>query len=217
MGGGASIPSSLLPTLTTEQVGDLVADCGDDYVAYRSSFIDAGIDGQFLHRLDERSIHQQLMDLGIRDEEHIKTLEQRLLQAKNVTIGDVPKDTSAKNDFELRGVTIALFRAIVKEALKRNPDKSYWNMGRVSAELIGNHEILKPDCRFGVVDKDATLTFAADSSLIEMLRTTHHEIPHAKLGVTYNQGVGTKANIFVSFAYGDNFIDRRGSWIVLGR
>ena len=113
----------------------------------------------------------------------------------------------AKSDFELRGVTIALFRAIVKEALKRNPDKSYWNMGRVSAEMIGNHEILKPDCRFGFVDKDATLTFAADSSLIEMLRTAHHEIPHGKLGLTYNQAVGTKANIFVSFAYGDNFID----------
>ena len=123
---------------------------------------------------------------------------------KYVVDDPVAKKTS---DFELRGVAIALFRAIVKEALKRNPDKTYWNTGRVSAEMIGNHEILKPDCRFGFVDKDATLTFAADSSLIEMLRTAHHEIPHGKLGLTYRQAVGTKANIFVSFAYDDNFID----------
>ena len=213
MGASASVIPSLT-TLNVEQVGDLVAACGEEYVAYRPSFIAAGIDGPFLHRLDEHSIHQQLSQLGIRNEEHIKTLGQRLLQAKNLNCDGT---TAKSDDFELRGVTIALFRAIVQEALERNPDKTYWNMGRVSAEMIGNHEILKPDCRFGFVDKDKTLTFAADSSLIEMLRTAHHEIPHAKLRVTYRQAVGTKANIFVSFAYGDNFIDRRGSWIVLGR
>ena len=123
---------------------------------------------------------------------------------------DLPDDDgkqTTSGTFELRGVTIALFRAIVKEALERNSDRNYWNMGRVSAELIGNHEILKPDCRFGIVDKDATLTFAADSSLIEMLKAAYRDIPHAKLGVTYDQAVGTMANMFVSFAYGDNFID----------
>ena len=125
----------------------------------------------------------------------------------NATVGDLPGDVVTKSEFELRGVTYTLFRAIVKEAVKRNPDKSYWNMGRVSAELIGNHEILRPDCRFGFVDKDSTLTFAADCSLIEMLKTAHREIPHATLRVTYDQAVGTKANVFVSFAYGDNFID----------
>ena len=115
--------------------------------------------------------------------------------------------TSSSSSFELRGVTIALFRAIVQEGVERVPDYNYWNMGRVSAELIGNHEILKPECRFGFVDKDATLTFAANSSLIEMLKKAHREIPHPTLGVTYDQAVGTQANIFVSFAYGDNFID----------
>ena len=205
MGAGASVPS--LTTLTIEQIGDLVAECGDDYVVYRSSFVHASIDGQFLHRLDEQNIHQQLSELGIHNEEHAKTLGLRLLQAKNAASGELPDGSVAKSDFELRGVTIALFRSIVKEALERNSDKSYWNMGRISAELIGNHEILKPDCRFGIVDKDATLTFAADSSLIEMLKTAHHTTPHTKLGVTYRQAVGTKANIFVSFAYGDNFID----------
>ena len=158
MGGGASLPS--LPTLTVEQVGDLVAGCGDAYLPYRSSFIHAGIDGQFLLQLDEQNIHQQLMDLGLSDEVHIKTLSRRLLAAKHEETDDLPNVFVTKSDFELRGVTIALFRAIVKEALKRNPDKTYWNMGRVSAEMIGNHEILKPECRFGFVDKDATLTFA---------------------------------------------------------
>ena len=204
MGAGASVPSS--STLTIEQIGDLVADCGDDYVTYRSSFIRAGIDGQFLFRIDDQNIHKHLSELGIRNDERINTLSHRLLQAKKYVDMDDSKQTTG-SDFELRGITIALFRAIVKEALERNPDKTYWNMGRVSAELIGNHEILKPDCRFGFVDKDATLTYAADSSLIEMLKTAYHEIPHVKLGVTYHQAVGTRANMFVSFAYGDNFID----------
>ena len=178
MGATASISS--LPSLTVEQVGDLVAGCGDAYVPYRGSLIDAGIDGQFLQQLDEQNIQQQFVDLGFRDELHIKTLSHRLLQSKYGKTGELPADCSvAKNDFELRGVTIALFRAVAKEALERNHDKSYWNMGRVSA----------------------------DSSLIEMLKTAHHEIPHFKLGVTYRQVVGTKANIFLSFAYGDNFID----------
>ena len=85
----------------------------------------------------------------------------------SASVPTIPKTLASstettRSDFELRGVTIDLFRAIVKEALQRNPDKSYWNMGRISAEVIGNHEILKPDCRFGFIDKEATLTFAAD-------------------------------------------------------
>ena len=112
-----------------------------------------------------------------------------------------------KGNFELRGVTIALFRAIAMEALERNPDKTYWDMGHVMAELIGSQEILNPDCRFGIVDKDATLTFSADSSLIDMLKSAHQEIPHPKLGVIYRQVVGAKANAFLCYAYGNNFIE----------
>ena len=74
-----------------------------------------------------------------------------LLQEIEVESVNVVSETC---DFELRGVTIALFRAIAKEALDRNTDKRYWNIGRVSAELNGNHEILKSDCRFGIVDKE---------------------------------------------------------------
>ena len=138
------------------------------------------------------------------DEVHLPLLQEIKIKPDNL----LSEQPTTRSDFELRGVTIALFRAIVQEALERNPDKNYWNMGRVSAELIGNHEILlKPDCRFGLVDKVATLTFATYCSLIEMLKSAHCEIPHATLRVTYDQAVGTNANVFVSFSYGDNLMD----------
>ena len=62
---------------------------------------------------------------------------------------------------EKRGATLKLFQAYRKLTLSRNKDPSYWTIARVSALINGNHEILKPNCRFGNVDPASTLTHDA--------------------------------------------------------
>ena len=74
------------------------------------------------------------------------------------------------DEFEKRGVSIALFRAVAALALERDATPGAWSIGAVSARLVGNHEVLKPDCRWGSVDLGATLTHAARSSLIDVLQ-----------------------------------------------
>jgi hypothetical protein len=103
--------------------------------------------------------------------------------------------------FELRGITIDVFRALREEALSRNPEKDYWTMARLSAFIVGNHEILKDDCRFGKVDPGLTLTYEYQCSFIDVLKQDQ------LLGLVYDEVVGEEANMFVSFTYGDNFID----------
>ena len=100
-------------------------------------------------------------------------------------------------------------QAVRDEALKINPDETYWNMARVSAVLVGNHELLQANSRWAAdhIDPSSTLTFAAQSSLIDLLQSQHSLTPHLRLGVTYSQVVGIKANRFISFAYADNFIE----------
>ena len=105
------------------------------------------------------------------------------------------------NGFEFRGIKIDVFRALREEALSRNPEKEFWNMGCFSANIVGNHEILKKDCRFGEVDPELTLTHAYQCSFIDTLKQ------NALLDLKYDEVVGKEANIFVSFTYGDNFID----------
>ena len=110
---------------------------------------------------------------------------------------------------EKRGATLKLFQAYRKLTLSRNKDPSYWTIARVSALINGNHEILKPNCRFGNVDPATTLTHDARCSLIDMLLTNHCDSTskHPVLDVSYKEAVGEKANLFVSFAYADSFID----------
>ena len=40
------------------------------------------------------------------------------------------------NGFELRGIKIDVFRALREEALSRNPEKEFWNMGCFSANVL---------------------------------------------------------------------------------
>ncbi len=94
-----------------------------------------------------------------------------------------------------------MFQKLRELALQRNPDKMYWSMGRLSASIVGNHEILKENCRWGVVDPSLTLTHAYQCSFVDALKQ------NALLDLKYDEVVGKEANIFVSFAYGDNFID----------
>ena len=56
------------------------------------------------------------------------------------------------SEFEKRGVTIGLLRSVRDHALQKNSEDGYWSIGRLSALLIGNHEILRKDCRWGNVD-----------------------------------------------------------------
>ena len=111
---------------------------------------------------------------------------------------------------EKRGVTLKLFQAYRELALSRNKDASFWTIARVSALINGNHEILKADdCRFGKVDPDTTLTFADKCPLIDVLLTKHFDSnnKHPLLNLSYKEAVGEQANLFISFAYADNFID----------
>jgi hypothetical protein len=117
---------------------------------------------------------------------------------------------SAGDNFEKRGVTYHLFEGVRDLALAMNNDPSYWTIGRISAYIIGNHEIVEQSCRFSPLpDKEKTLTYSARNSLIEVLRLNHHsaDMPHKELKVFYGQVVGHKADIFISFAYSSNFIE----------
>jgi tetratricopeptide (TPR) repeat protein len=118
-------------------------------------------------------------------------------------------ESSNTSEVERRGVTLKLFQSFRRVALSINRDAKYWTIARVSAMINGNHEILKPNCRFGVVDPVSTLTFADRCSLIDVLLTKHFDSTskHPLLDVSYKEVVGEKATLFVSFAYADNYID----------
>jgi hypothetical protein len=110
--------------------------------------------------------------------------------------------------FEYRGVTLKLLLAIKDEALSKNHDESFWSIGSISSIVIGNHEILKSDSRWGYVDPSTTCTFADQCSLIEVLRSHYSNgVPHPRFKVTYEEVVGEKADIFLSFAYTSNYIE----------
>ena len=108
-------------------------------------------------------------------------------------------------------MTVALLKAVAAIALSINGDQKHWTMGMLSYVLIGNHETLKQGetssrWKDTPVDPASALTHAARSSLIDLLTMSHEVVPHPLLKVVYNQVVG-QANIFLSFAYLDNFIE----------
>jgi hypothetical protein len=97
-------------------------------------------------------------------------------------------------------------------ALSINPNVEFWSIGRVSAYIIGNHELDEIDCRWKDPDPNPleTLTFIHKCSLINLLESFHltNAEAHPKLGVSYNQVVvKKKADIFISFAYSSNYIE----------
>ena len=89
-----------------------------------------------------------------------------------ISNADLPPPVFHLNDtsFELRGIKLEVFQKLRDMALGRNPDKNFWSMGRLSANIIGNHEILKKDCRWGVVDPKLTLTHLYQCSFIDSLK-----------------------------------------------
>ena len=108
---------------------------------------------------------------------------------------------------EKRGFTLRFMTIVRDLALQRNSTKSFWSIGAISAFLNGNHEILKPGNRWGDVDASSTLTFDGQCSLVDFLQQKHSGEPHPVLGVTYEQVVGAKATVFLSFAYTSDFIE----------
>ena len=114
---------------------------------------------------------------------------------------------SGGEGFEKRGVSLALLTAVRDEALGRNPYKAHWSIGRVSAELVGNHELTKPDCRWGQINLEETLTFHTQCSLIDTIRQQPDGMFLGGKHVRYQDVVSVKANVFVSFTYGNNFIE----------
>lgn len=116
---------------------------------------------------------------------------------------------SSRSKFEKRGVSLRLLQCVRDFALSYNNSEEYWTIGRLSALIIGNHEILKADNRWGVTSDqvDATITSSTRSSLIEMLKINYVDSPHPVLGVKYFDVVAEKANVFFSFAYSTNYIE----------
>lgn len=112
--------------------------------------------------------------------------------------------------FEKRGVALRLFQTVRDLAIARDATEGVWTIGRVSALLVGNHEILKSTCRWGSdINTSETLTFSDQCSLIDSLWRHYRDNTdlHPKLGVAYEQVVGAHANIFVSFAYSSDFVE----------
>ena len=100
--------------------------------------------------------------------------------------------------FELRGVKHSLLKRI--NDLIGDQDQS---CAEVSATIIGSHEILNPEtCRWGnKVKPEDTITGASQTSLADLLGSEYKSTPHPLLGFTYDEVIGCKANLFVSFAY----------------
>ena len=92
-------------------------------------------------------------------------------------------------EFEKRGVTLKLLQSVRDHALRVDLSDS-WTVGKVSAFIVGNHEILKENCRWGRVDVEATLTFRSRGSLINLLKKDYptRDRPHPLLGVSYEVG-----------------------------
>ncbi len=123
----------------------------------------------------------------------------------NVTVDLFPLTMA----FEKRGVSLILFQRIRDIALALDPTPDVWSIGRVSALIVGNHEILKAGNRWGPeLDPSSTLTYACQCSLIDMLQQGKFNAPESALyGLQYEQVVGEKADIFISFAYATDFIE----------
>lgn len=128
---------------------------------------------------------------------------------------------SETSDFEYRGCKLKLFqrlRDLIRADLGEERYKGKegeileekdFTVGHLATLVLGNHEIYKPDNRYGCVREDAqsTLTYCdgEELSLIEMLKKKHLNTPHLRLGVTYNEVVSEQSTVFLSFPYTSNF------------
>jgi hypothetical protein len=113
---------------------------------------------------------------------------------------------------EVRGCKLLLFQRIRDILLDRGKD--VWTIANVSALLIGNHEILENGNRFNAIpdiDCPLTLTYFNRCSLVDVLLKSHRahddQPKHPELNVHYEDVVGVKANIFLSFAYDSSYLD----------
>lgn len=113
---------------------------------------------------------------------------------------------------EMRGCKLLLFQRIRDTLLIKGKDS--WTIAQVSALLVGNHEILKDENRFNAipdVDCPLTLTFYKRCSLVDVLQKSHrahnNQTKHPELNVHYEDVVGVKANVFLSFAYDSSYLD----------
>jgi hypothetical protein len=118
---------------------------------------------------------------------------------------------------ECRGVTLTLLRNLNDHAkeltLYKKKDNGFvkmnWPIGAVCDALIGSRELSFPQCKWAKTDLDGstaskfsveeTLTGSDRCSLIDLLKNRYHTIRHPKLFVTYDEGVGEKANLFLSY------------------
>ncbi len=106
----------------------------------------------------------------------------------------------------MRGVSLVLLKEVERVARQKG---GHWTVARIANVLVGGHEILRDGHRWGAIDPADTLTFADKTSLIDVLKK-HHKTPsdrHPELGVCYDEVVGEKATVFVSFTYNSDFFE----------
>lgn len=86
MGASASVIS--LPSLTPQQVGDMVANLGAAYEPYKARLISDGISGDVLMSLSDSDMKDMLKGLGIENVVHVKVLISHFnkLKAENSTV-----------------------------------------------------------------------------------------------------------------------------------
>lgn len=153
------------------------------------------------------SIKKDMKKSAKESEESVK-IKNFIVNISNIFQDELP-DPPGAGCFELRAVNLRIFRAVRRLALDINNDYKYWTMGRLSALLIGNHEILKDGNRWAteISDPGTTLTYETKTSLIDLLRLKYSEEKHPLLDVVYLEVTGKRANFFISFAYTNNFIE----------
>lgn len=129
--------------------------------------------------------------------------------------------------FEQRGVKLSLLRRVLLVANTRNlPSRQgkkllSWDVDAVASVVIGTQELElcnSMNNRWSVdtstngldliTEENGSLLTCCNGfrgSLIDLLKTRYLDTVHPDLGVSYNETVGDKANLFVSFAYCNDF------------
>jgi hypothetical protein len=121
------------------------------------------------------------------------------------------------NKFDFRGINFKLLQNIGDYVKKKDPP-GVFSVGRINHVFLGSHETIKTGKKEDGTLKnrwigdisykpESCVTYDAQSSLIDLLKNTYKDEQHPDLKVTYDEVVGEKANIFVSFTYQDDYFE----------
>ena len=136
---------------------------------------ECSLDGAKLISICDKPTEKERLESGLKALNIDEKDCEHLMNAVNSVGTLVPAEKAER--FETRGVNIKLLKAILALALEVNPDESFWTIGAISAFIVGNHEILREDCRWGKIDPECTLTYTGPEtlgiSLIDLLNVNY--------------------------------------------